>query len=390
MGKKKDTRLNHTGRDPHANFGIVNPPIYHASTILYPTLEEMEKAAGHPHTGVYYGRWGTPTSFALEEAMAELEGGDKGIATCSGLAAIAGALLSCLQAGDHLLMVDNVYAPSRRLCDGLLKRFGVETTYYDPMIGGGIKDLIQPNTKVVFTESPGSLTFEVPDIPALADAAHSADCLVMLDNTWSAGYFFQPFEHGVDISIQAITKYVSGHSDIMMGSIVTPEKLYERIKKQVAGLGYSAAPDDCYLALRGLRTLGPRLRQHQETGLKLARWLQQRAEVKTVLHPAQPDCPGHDIWKRDFTGASGLFSMIIDETPKEALAAMLDGFELFGMGYSWGGYESLMIPSDPAQIRTATPWPGTGTLLRLHAGLEDADDLIADLEAGFERLNAMR
>lgn len=382
----KETRLTEVGRDPAANHGIVNPPVYHASTIVFPTLAALEAADLTPYDGTRYGRRGTPTTFALEDAVAALEGGWRSIAVPSGLAAITASLLAFLKGGDHLLMVDSVYAPTRRFCDTVLAGLGVETTYYDPM--ADVAPLLRPNTRVVFTESPGSLTFEVQDIPRTAAAAKAAGAVTVMDNTWSAGLHFAPFTHGVDVSIQAATKYIVGHSDVMLGTITTTEAAFLPVRRATSLLGLCAGPDDCYLALRGLRTLGVRLRRHQETALKLASWLAERREVVRVLHPALPDCPGHAVWKRDFTGSNGLLSIVLDDVPKRALAAMLDGLKLFAMGYSWGGYESLVVPFDPRKARTAAAWTGSGTCLRLHCGLEDADDLIADLEAGLLRLAA--
>ena len=385
---KKDTRLVTAGRKPEENFGIVNPPVYHASTITYPTVAAMEKAKENRYETVYYGRYGTPTTFAFEEAVAALEGGEKTIAVPSGMAAIAGPLLALLKAGDHVLMVDNTYHPTRHFCDSLLTDFGVETTYYNPMIKGGITELLNPQTKVVFVEAPGSLTFEVQDIPAIAEQAHKAGAKVIMDNTWSAGYFFQPFKHGVDISVQAATKYIVGHSDAMLGVITTSRELFPLIKARAVDVGYSAAPDDCYLGLRGLRSLATRMARHQETGLKVAHWLETRPEVAEVRHPAFPSCPGHEIWKRDFTGSSSLFSILLNNYSKNAVAAMLDVLKLHAMGASWGGYESLIIPINPSSSRSASRWDHAGPSLRIHCGLEDADDLIADLEKGFERLTA--
>lgn len=387
---KKDTRLGHAGRNPEDNFGIVNPPVYHASTVTFPTVAAMHEAGKTPFEGVYYGRYGTPTQFALEEAVAELEGGEKCIATSSGQAAIVGGVLPFVGTGDHVLMVDSAYAPTRlRLCEDFLKRFGVSTTYYDPLIGAGLADLMQPNTKVVFTESPGSLTFEVQDLPAIAHIAHAGGAKVVLDNTWSAGYFLQPFELGVDVSVQAATKYIVGHSDAMLGTITCGADLYVQIKSTVTGMGYAAAPDDCYLGLRGLRSLGARMAQHQKSALKIAHWLAERPEVGRILHPALPDCPGHDIWKRDFTGASGLFGVeLADHHGHDAIAAFLDHMRLFALGYSWGGFESLVIPANPSAIRTATGWENRGNLIRLQVGLEDVDDLIDDLADGLDRLTA--
>ncbi|MBT3238251.1 MAG: cystathionine beta-lyase [Rhodospirillaceae bacterium] len=385
---KKETKLLLAGRNPENNHGIVNPPVYHASTITYPTVADMEHASGTPYEGVRYGLRGTTTTFALEDAVTELEGGYRSIAVCSGLAAVTASLTAFLKTGDRVLMTDTVYDPTRHFCDSNLKRYGIDTHYYDPMIGAGIADLIDDNTRVIFLESPGSLTFEMQDVPAIVAAAKARGIITIMDNTWAAGYFFRPLEHGVDVSLQAGTKYIGGHSDLMMGTITTTEEAFTAVKRECSVIGLHAAPDDCYLALRGIRTLAARLARHQESALKIAQWMQGRDEVAQVLHPALTSCPGHDIWKRDFTGSSGLFSIVLDDRyEKAAVDAMLDGMELFPMGYSWGGYESLMIPADPTSIRTATNWTG-GPLMRLHVGLEDTDDLIADLEKGFGRLNA--
>ncbi len=284
-------------------------------------------------------------------------------------------------------MVDSAYGPTRRVCDALLSRFGVETTYYDPLIGAGIEDLIRDNTRVVFTESPGSLTFEVQDVPAIAEAAHARGAVLILDNSWATPLYFEAFKHGVDISIQAATKYLVGHSDAMLGVIVTSEEAFKKVRTAAAVVGACPGPDECYLALRGLRTLAVRLDRHQQAGLELARWLKGRKEVARILHPAFAECPGHEIWKRDFTGASGVFGVILKDYPKRAVAAMLDGMEIFAMGYSWGGYESLILPADLTNLRTAAKWRAEGPLIRVHAGLEGLDDLIRDLDLGFERLN---
>jgi cystathionine beta-lyase len=297
-------------------------------------------------------------------------------------------LLSHLKTGDHLLMVDSVYGPSRHFCDTILKRNGVEVTYYDPRIGAKIAGLMKSNTAVIFAESPGSVTFEVQDVPALAKAAHNGGAKLLLDNTWASPLFFKPFEHGVDVSIQAITKYLCGHSDVMMGSITTTEEAWKATLAGHGAIGISVAPDDVYLVLRGIRTLSVRLERHMKSGIALARWLEARPEVSRVIHPALESHPDHALWKRDFSGASGLFSIVLKPCSETALAAMLDGLELFGMGYSWGGYESLIIPQDLTGNRTATSPDHEGPLLRLHAGLEDIDDLIADLDAGLARLTA--
>jgi cystathionine beta-lyase len=386
---RAETMLVHAGNRPADNHGIINPPVYHASTVLFPTLERFEQAQKDRTVGVAYGRSGTPTTFALEEAIAALEGGTRALALPSGLAAISATLMSLLSAGDHLLMVDTVYGPVRSLCDKTLARFGIETTYYDPLIGGGIAQLMRPNTQIVYLESPGSLTFELQDVAAIAAAAHAKGALAVMDNTWATPLFFRPFRHGVDIVIHAATKYIVGHSDVMLGLVVVRDAaLYRPIKLSSHAVGYCAAPDDCYLALRGLRTLSVRLQRHQENALALARWLRARPEVACVLYPALPDDPGHALWRRDFTGASGLFSIVLKPCSPAAVAAMIDGMTLFGLGASWGGYESLILPVRPERSRTATPWTAAGPVLRLHAGLEAIDDLIADLERGFARLAA--
>jgi cystathionine beta-lyase len=386
---KTDTIITTAGRNPEANFGIVNPPVYHASTVLYPTLDALEAGQKHREPGkVYYGRSGTPTTFAFEDAVAALDGAFRTLAVSSGVAAVTAAILAFVKSGDHVLMVDNVYGPTRRFCDTLLGRFGVETTYYDPGIGGGIEALIRPNTRVIFLESPGSLTFEMQDVPAIAAAGKRAGAVTIMDNTWATPLFFKPLAHGVDVAVQAATKYLGGHSDLMLGVISMQEAHYSRIRNSLNELGHHAAPDDCYLAQRGLRTLSVRLRRHQETGLALARWLQRQPEVARVYHPALPDDPGHALWRRNYTGASGLFSFELHPVPRQALAALVDGMKLMGMGYSWGGYESLLLPCNPAPIRSATAWTDHGPLLRIHAGLEHPEDLIADLEAGFERMQA--
>lgn len=387
---KRDTLIVSSGRKPEENFGIVNPPVYHASTVLFATVAELEAAVKDKFNCVYYGRFGTPTTFAFEEAVAEIEGGVRAVATSSGLSAVTCTLLAFLRAGDHLLMVDSAYQPTRNFCNSILKRLGVETTYYDPLISAGIAGLIRENTKAVFMESPGSLTFEVQDVAAISRAARAAGAVPILDNTWATPLHFRPFAHGVEVSIQAATKYIVGHADAMLGAIVTGDDHFLAIKATVTELGNAPGPDDCYLGLRGLRTLSVRLQRHQETGIKLAWWLKARPEVARVLYPALPEDPGHALWKRDFTGASGLFGVVLHPAPKKAVAAMLDEMELFGMGFSWGGFESLILPVYPELTRSATKWRAQGPVLRIHAGLEDPDDLIADLEAGFERLRARK
>ena len=385
---RKDTRIVHAGSHPEQHQGAVNPPVYHVSTVTYPTVAAMKAGEKKPFEGMRYGRFGTPTSFALEEAVCALEGGWRSISTASGLAAITGTLTALLAAGDHILVADSVYFPTRRFCTGLLARYGVATTFYDPCAPAGqIARLMRKRTRVVFVEAPGSLTFEMQDIPAIAAAAHAKGAVVAMDNTWATPLFFSPFAKGVDISIQAATKFIVGHSDAMLGVITCAnEDLWKTVKSSVAQSGVCAGADEVYLGLRGLRTLAVRMQRHQESGLRLAAWLRERPEVVRVMHPALPDDPGHALWRRDFTGACGLFGLELRPCPARAVDAMLDGLRHFKLGYSWGGYESLIIPTGGSVVRTATSWRPRGPTLRIHTGLEDPDDLIADLAAGFKRL----
>jgi len=372
------TKATALGRMSKEHFGAVNTPVYRASTILFPDMESL-KTGRAPYT---YGRRGTPTTRSFEDAIGALEGAARTVTVPSGLNAIATAILSVCSAGDHILVVDACYEPTRHFCDRILKRLGVETSYYAPT--EDIAPLLRANTKAVFCESPGSLTFEVQDIPAIAAAAHAHGASVLMDNTWATPIFFQPLKHGVDLSIQAATKYVGGHADVMLGYVAANESHATRLAETHGSMGLYASGDDCYLGLRGLRTLPVRLARHQATAITLANWLAARPEVARVMYPALPGDPGHAIWKRDFTGACGLFGLILKPVPEKAVAAMLDGLSHFGLGFSWGGFESLLIP---AHIRrTARPFPAEGPVLRVHAGLEDADDLIADLEKGFARL----
>ena len=385
---KTDTRLVTSGRDPRAYHGFVNPPVYHASTLLYPTAEDQVA-----HRARYnYGRRGTPTSEALENALREIEGdGCAGVALLpSGLAAISAALLATARAGDHVLVPDSVYRPTRNFCNGVFKRFGVETTYYDPLIGADIARLFKPNTRVVFVEAPGSQSFEMQDIPAIAKIAHEQNSVVLMDNTWATPLYFRAFEKGIDLSIQAGTKYIGGHSDIMFGCVSANAATLPALKDTVYSMGLCVGPDDMYLALRGLRTLGVRLDRHFQSGLRVAGWLEQRPEVLRVMHPALERDPGHKIWKRDFTGACGLFSVVFKPTSEQSVHAFLNELALFGLGYSWGGFESLAILFDCTEYRTATKWAPGGPTVRLHIGLEDPDDLIADLERGFAAMAAGR
>jgi cystathionine beta-lyase len=381
-----ETTLVTAGRDTKAQKGFVNPPVVHGSTVLYPTADDL-----HAHRGEYqYGRRGTPTTRALQQALMALEGpqcAGVGLAP-SGLAAITTTLLAVLKSGDHLLVCDNAYRPTRNFCNGFLARYGVETTYFDPLIGAGLAGLFKPNTKAVVVEAPGSQSFEMPDIPAIAAIAHAHGALVIDDNTWATPLYHRSLEQGVDISMQAATKYIGGHSDIMFGTISANAKTWPQIAEAIQLLGVCAGPDDVFLAIRGLRTLAVRLAQHQSSGIEMARWLAARPEVIRVLHPALESDPGHAIWKRDFTGASGLFSIVLKLAPQKAVDALLDTVKLFGMGFSWGGFESLVIPFDCDSYRTATKWAPGGPTLRLHIGLENTGDLKADLERGFAAFNA--
>ncbi|MCP1844392.1 cystathionine beta-lyase [Bradyrhizobium sp. USDA 4524] len=380
------TRLVTAGRDTRAQKGFVNPPVFHGSTVLYPTAEDL-----HAHRAEFtYGRHGSPTTRALQDVLMALEGpqcAGVGLAP-SGLAAISTTLLAVLKTGDHLLVCDNAYRPTRNFCDNMLKRYGIETSYFDPLIGAGIETLFKPNTRAVLIEAPGSQTFEMPDVRAISAVAHARGALMIDDNTWATPLYHRSLEQGVDISMQAGTKYIGGHSDIMFGTIAANAKAWPLIQEAIRLLGVCAGPDDVYLALRGVRTLSVRLAQHHRSGLEIARWLGARPEVDRVLHPALDTDPGHAIWKRDFTGASGLFSIVLKPVPQTAVDAMLNALTLFGMGFSWGGFESLAIPFDCSDYRTATKWSPGGPTLRLHIGLENLDDLKADLDRGFAALKA--
>ena len=387
---KKETLFATLGTNPDTHRGVVNTPVYRASTILFPNLAAFEEADNGKCAYPTYGRYGTPSTDALEDTLAKLEGADHSIVTASGLSAIVASLAAFLSAGDHLLMTDSVYGPTRRFCDSELKRLGVEVTYYDPRIAAGIAGLIRDNTKVIFVESPGSLTFEMQDIPAISKEAHARGVVVIGDNTWGTPLFCNPFELGMDVSVHSATKYISGHSDLVMGVISCKTEHYKKLLRVYRNFGACPSGDSCYLALRGLRTMAVRMKQQYENALIVAKWLQARPEVAEVLYPALPNATGHDLWKRDFSGASSLFALVMKKNySKIQLAALLDGIEYFGMGYSWGGFESLIIPCYPEKIRTATKWERGGNLLRVHVGLENTDDLIDDLNKGFERLSAV-
>ena len=389
---KKDTRLVQSGRNDLGNPEIVNAPIYRASTVLFESLGAMEdiQAAWQKDEPVAtYGITNMPNALALENAVAELEGGYRALSFPSGHAAVAVAIMACAKAGDHILVTDSCYNPTRRTCEHLLKRFGVETEFYDPLVGEDIIELMRENTTVVYTESPGSHTFEIQDIPAIAHAAHARGAMVIMDNAWATGMYFPAFEHGVDLVVQPATKYLAGHSDVLVGLVVASKATWPLLRDCTRELGQHVSPDDCFLALRGMRTMGVRLARHQENALAITQWLLQRPEVKRVLYPPLPGDPGYALWKRDFLGATGLFAIELAPCSMQAIAAMLDNYDLFALGYSWGGFESLVVPSHIAQSRTISPWKG-GPLIRYHAGIEDADDLIRDLEAGFARLNVSR
>jgi cysteine-S-conjugate beta-lyase len=387
---KPDTKLSQLGRKA-VNFpGTVNVPMHRASTVLFESLQhlqETQKQWERDEQVPTYGIFNMPQALALENAVAEIEGGYRAATFPSGLAAVAGALLACVKSGDHVLMTDSSYGPGRKFCESFLTRMGVTTTFYDPLIGADIAKLMQPNTTVVYTESPGSHTFEIQDIPAIAKVAHGHNAIVIMDNAWATGLLFNAFEHGVDLVIQPATKYYAAHSDVLIGLVIANEKTWPRLKQSSYEMGQRASPDDCFLTLRGMRTMGVRLRQHATSAMAIATWLQTRPEVARVLYPALPSDPGYQLWKRDFKGATGLFGVELKSCSEKQFAAMMDGYQYFGLGYSWGGFESLAVVAH--WTRTVRPWTG-GPLMRLQIGLEDADDLIADLEAGFARFNAAR
>ena len=379
MARKKRTAVVEAGRDPALHAGAVNVPVYRASTILFPDVESMRTESA-PYS---YGRRGTPTTRSLEQAICELEGGARTVLTPSGLSACTLAILTACGAGDHVLVTDSVYGPTRVFCQRLGKRYGIVADYFGPCIGADIESLFRPNTKAVFLESPGSLTFEVQDVPAIAAVAHRHGAAVIMDNTWATPLGFDALRHGADLSVQAVTKYIAGHSDVLLGTVTANESWRARLVETHGTLGLCASGDEAYLAQRGLRTLAVRLKQHQESATEIATWLKSRAEVARVIYPPLHDDAGHELWKRDFTGACGLFSVVLHPVSEAGVAAMLDGLTHFGLGYSWGGFESLIIP---VRLHRSFPPALEGPLLRLHIGLEDVDDLKADLAAGLERL----
>ncbi|WP_374599164.1 cystathionine beta-lyase [Sphingosinicella sp.] len=383
-GDAPATSLVHAGRRPEWTHGVVNPPVYRASTCLFETLDAYEAASRNPDAGLYYGRRGTPTQWALAEALTEMEPGAAGTHLFpSGVAAIAAALMAATSSGGHLLMVDNVYEPTRVMAKSVLARIGVETEYYAPTDSDGIAPLIRANTQAIYMESPGSLTFEVQDVPAIAALARARGLVSILDNTWATPLLFPAIRHGVDLSVQSLTKYVVGHSDALMGSVTAAPDAWQNFRNTALRLGQTAAPDDCALALRGLRTLAIRMERHGKTALALARALSKHRAVERVICPGLPGDPGHALWTRDFNGYASLFAIALKPGSREALAACVDNLRHFGMGFSFGGYESLVLPVKP--LRTATRWQTDGPMLRIHCGLEDADDLIADMTAGLDR-----
>lgn len=388
--KGNGTKVVGAGRRPEWTQGIVSPPVWRASTILYDTVADMRAAGGRDtHHRLFYGRRGTPTQWSLADALTSLEpGAEATFLYPSGVAAVSAALLSVLSPGDELLLPDSAYDPTRSFATGLLARFGVTTRFYDPMIGGGIAELIGERTRAILMESPGSLTFEVQDVPAIVAAAKVRGVTTLIDNTWATPLLFPVIELGVDLSILACTKYIVGHSDVMLGSVTAAPSHWDKLRETSFALGQTASPDDAWLGSRGLRTMAVRLKHHGTAALEIARWLETRPEVARVLHPALPSCPGHDLFVRDFKGASGLFSFVLRGGTEASRAALIDGLELFGIGYSWGGFESLAIPIDPQRHRTVTRWEAEGMAVRLQIGLEDPADLIADLAAGLDRFRA--
>ena len=381
------TRLAQLGRMSEAHYGFVNTPVYRGSTVLFKTLDDLERGRAR----YTYGTAGTPTVESLESAWTALTGGAGTVLCPSGLAAVAMALMATLRHGDHLLVPDSVYLPTRSFCSSFLDRFGIETTYYDPLLGGPLESLVRENTAAIFLESPGSQTFEVQDVPRITGFARKRGIKTIIDNTWATPLFFRAHEHGCDLSVEAGTKYLSGHADLLLGLVSANAESWPALKKAHQSMAMLAGPEDCYLALRGMRTLHIRLREAQARGLEMARWLGSQPEVMTILHPAFPSCPGHELWKRDFKGSTGVFTIILRPAfGRAALANMLDHLSIFGMGYSWGGFESLVIPFDCRGYRTATQWSPGGCALRLQIGLEDLEDLKADLRAGLDRLSSVR
>ncbi len=376
-----ETLLAHAGRDPDQQFGFVNTPVYRGSTVLFKSLADLDAQSQR----YLYGRAGNPTTASVESVVTALEGAYRTKLVPSGLAAITIALMSCLSAGDDVLITDSAYEPGRKFADGFLERMGVSVRYYDPRIGAGLTSLMQPNTRAVLAESPGSLTFEVQDIPALAAAARAGGARLIVDNSWASPLYHRPLALGADIVVHSGTKMFVGHSDAFAGTISTTEAAWADVERVRALLGFFASGDDAYLVARGLRTLAIRMKEHEQRALEIAAWLEAQEEVSAVLHPALPSHPDHAVWKRDFTGSGSLFGFVLKPAPRTAIAAFVDQMQLFSMGYSWGGYESLCLPVAISQARTVIPWSDQGNLFRVHVGLEGVEDLKADLAAGLER-----
>ena len=384
--RSKSTQIITGGRKKALTGPVVNVPVWRASTHLYDDVAALEAGKNGNEDGrFFYGRRGSPTQWSLADALTGMEPGAAGTMLYpSGVAAISCALLSVLRPGDVLLMTDNAYDPSRAFADGFLKKMGIETRYFNPLTAD-IAGLFCEKTKAILLETPGSLTFEVQDVPAICAEAKKRGVVSLLDNTWATPFFYTALDKGVDMTIMAATKYIVGHSDVMIGSVTTHSRFWKGLRQTAQQLGQVVSPDDAYLASRGLRTLAVRMKAHEASALKIASWLQGRPEVDLVLHPALPECPGHEIWKRDFSGSSGLFSFVLNGT-KENAAQFVDALELFGIGYSWGGFESLALPVHPETCRTEVPWDKNRALIRLQIGLEDCDDLIADLDSAFKTL----
>ncbi len=391
-----DSFVGHGLIDPHAQGGMVNPQVCRASTVMFRDMADMEAREKQLEAGeevLWYGRKGTPASFAFARAMAELEGGYRSLVAASGLSACVAAIEAFVSEGDHILVSDSVYGPTRHFVEKVLSRWGVSATFYPPSIGAGIKALLTKRTRLVYVESPGSMTFEVQDVPAIAAAAHRHGAVVVMDNTWGTPLFFKAFDHGVDVTVHAATKYIVGHSDATMGVITANRAHWDRVRDHAFAIGLTAGGDDLYLAMRGLRTFPLRMERHYQSGLAVAAWLAERPEIEAVLHPALPGAPGHDLWQRDFKGAASLFSVVFKPCSSEAFRGFVDHLRLFGLGFSWGGFESLVMPFDPAHAARISPWPYQGPCLRLHVGLEAVDDLLMDLDrafAAFAKMNAIR
>jgi cystathionine beta-lyase len=384
--RRKATQVGHLGRAPRKFMGAVNTPVFRATTMLFESVADLDAAVRGEYDGIGYGLHGLPTVTDLQAAIAALEGGHAALAVPSGLTATTLPLLALANPGDHVLVTDSVYGPTRRFCELHLKRLGVDVSFYDPLLGADIAREFRPNTRIVFVESPGSLTFDVQDVPAIAKVAHSRNALVIMDNSWATPLNFRAFDFGVDVSVHAATKYIGGHSDVLLGLIVCSEATFPRLHRLWTDMGVTASSDDCFLGLRGLRTLVTRLARQQASAIKVAEWLRTRPEVNEVIYPALPGSRGHELWKRDFAGATSLFGIVLNPVSKVRIDAMLDGMRLFGMGWSWGGFESLIIPIYPERARTVSHWEAGGPSLRIYVGLEDPDDLIADLAEGLARL----